>query len=234
VPLIAIAPPTRYLSDYEASVRMVGGDPWTIDRATVDPATVVARAGGVLLAGGGDVDPARYGAEAHRAFDAAEPGRDAYEIELVQRALEEGLPVLAICRGLQLLNVARGGTLMQHIPEHVPHAVNHVLREPADAVAHSVAVADDGLLHRLLHDQLTDGVCRVNSRHHQAVQDVGTGLGVAARAPDGVIEALEDPDRLFCLGVQWHPENFWRTGEFRAIFEGFVRASDAGDRRQRP
>ena len=135
--------------------------------------------------------------------------------------------MLGICRGVQLLNVARGGTLIQDIPDEVGTTVEHRVKEPRFAIAHDVWLTTGSLLERTLRERLEEGeaACAVNSRHHQAPKDLGEGLIVSATAPDGIIEAIEDPGRRFCLGVQWHPENFWRTGEFRNLFEGFVEAS---------
>jgi putative glutamine amidotransferase len=224
VPSIAIAPCSK-LHDYEESVRRAGGIARVLDPAVDRPDEVVRTAAGLLLAGGADVQPSIYGAAAHPTFAAAEAGRDEYEIDLVRRALEADLPLLAICRGIQVLNVARGGTLVQDIPGDVPGAVAHNVPEPRVAIAHDVWITEGSLLDRLMRARFEAGEdCPVNSRHHQAVKDVGEGLVVTATAPDGVIEAIEDPTRRFCLGVQWHPENFYRTGEFRPLFEGFVAA----------
>jgi putative glutamine amidotransferase len=216
------------LHDYEESVRRAGADPWVVDLAADRPADVVARASGILLTGGGDVDPALYGEAAHPTFSAAEPGRDVYEIDLVRRALEADLPVFAICRGVQVLNVARGGTLIQDIPSQAPGALAHKREasDPAFTLAHEVWLDTGSLIEALLSESLGDVEhCQVNSRHHQAIKASGAGLVTVATAPDGIVEAVEDPARRFCLGVQWHPENFYRTGEFRALFEGFVKAA---------
>ncbi len=221
-----IIPACSKLHDYEEAVRRVGGEPIVVSCDADTAADVMSRADGLLLAGGGDVDPALYGEPRHRAYDAAEAGRDAFEIDLVRRALDADLPVFAICRGIQLLNVARGGTLVQDIPDQVPNALPHTVKEPSFALAHEVWISKDSLLDRLMRERLeSSDTCEVNSRHHQAVKDVGTGLVVSATAPDGVIEAIEDPAKRFCLGVQWHPENFYRTGEFRPLFEGFIGAA---------
>jgi putative glutamine amidotransferase len=169
--------------------------------------------------------PSIYGEAAHPTYSAAEPGRDDYELELTRRALDADLPLLAICRGIQVLNVARGGSLVQDIPAEVGATVNHVHRESPVTIAHEVWIAEGSLLDRLMHELLEGDACNVNSRHHQAPKTLGAGLSVSATAPDGVIEAIEDPSRRFCLGVQWHPENFYRTGEFRSIFEGLVEAA---------
>ena len=224
MPAIAIAPCSK-LPDYEESVRRAGGDVRVLDLAADSPAVVMESVRGLLLTGGGDIRPELYGAVAHPTFDPAEPGRDEYEIELVRLATERDVPILAICRGVQLLNVARGGTLIQDIPDEVGTTVEHRIKEPRFAIAHDVWLTRDSLLERTLRERLEDAdSCAVNSRHHQAPRDLGQGLIASATAPDGVIEAIEDPSRRFCLGVQWHPENFWRTGEFRTLFEAFVQA----------
>jgi len=224
MPIIAIAPCSK-LPDYEESVRRAGGEVRVVDRNTDSPGDVVASVRAVLLAGGGDVRPALYGADAHPAFDAAEPGRDEYEIELVRLALDADIPVFAICRGVQVLNVACGGTLIQHIPDEIGTTVNHRVPMPPHSIAHDVWIESASLLERLMGERFEAGeACPVNSRHHQAPNTLGEGFIASATAPDGVIEAIEHPARRFCLGVQWHPENFWRTGEFRNLFEGFVEA----------
>lgn len=182
--------------------------------------------GGLLLPGGGDVEPARYGEEPHPSLVDVEPLRDDFEIALVREARSRNLPIFAICRGLQVLNVAFGGTLVQDIPSQVPGALEHRLAVPpheAFALAHEVWIDKDTKLARLMSERLGGAdTCDVNSRHHQAVKQVAPNFHVSATAPDGVIEAIEDPSLPFCLAVQWHPENFWRTGEFRPLFETFV------------
>jgi putative glutamine amidotransferase len=229
MPVIAI-PACPKLHDYEESIRRAGGEVRLLDRDVDKPADVIASVDGLLLPGGGDVLPSIYGQPAHKTFSAAEPGRDDYELELARRAWDADLPVLAICRGIQILNVARGGSLVQDIAEQVGTTVNHVLREPPHAIAHDVWITEGTLLDRLMRERLQTDTCPVNSRHHQAPHTLGTGLVASATAPDGVIEAIEDPARRFCLGVQWHPENFYRTGEFRSLFEGFVEAAGSRDR----
>ena len=225
MPVIAIAPCSK-LPDYAESVRRAGGEVRVLNPAVDSPADVIGSVQGLLLTGGGDVRPDLYGAAAHPTFDPAEPGRDEYEIALVRLALEKDLPVFAICRGVQLLNVARGGTLIQDIPDEVGTSVEHRVKEPRFAIAHDVWLTPGTLLERTLRERLEDDAdsFAVNSRHHQAPKDLGEGLVASATAPDGVIEAVEDPNRRFVLGVQWHPENFWRTGEFRTLFEAFVDA----------
>lgn len=223
MPVIAIAPCEK-LHDYEEAVRRAGGDVRVLDRAIDRPADVIREVDGLLLSGGGDVLPSIYGEAAHQKFSAAEPGRDDYELELARRAVEADLPLLAICRGIQVLNVARGGSLVQDIEDQIGTSVNHTIREPAVTIAHDVWISEGSLLARVMRDRIEGDTCPVNSRHHQAPKTPGEGLVVSATAPDGVVEAIEDPSRRFCLGVQWHPENFYRTGEFRPLFEAFVEA----------
>ncbi len=225
MPKIAIAPCSKP-HDYEESIRRAGGEPTVLGYATHRVADVIRQFDGVLLPGGADVLPSMYGEAAHAAFSAAEAGRDEYEIELVTRALEGDVPLFAICRGIQVLNVALGGTLVQDIPTEVASALAHEVREPRFAIAHDVWMTAGSLLERLMRERITEGdEVPVNSRHHQAIKQLANGLVVSGTAPDGVIEAAEDLTRRFCLGVQWHPENFYRTGEFSPLFEGFVRAA---------
>jgi putative glutamine amidotransferase len=224
MPIIAIAPCSKQ-HDYEEAVRRAGGEVRVLDYEKDRPEDVVNEVDGILLPGGDDVSPSLYGADTHAAFKAPESGRDAYELELATRAGDADVPLFAICRGVQVLNVARGGTLVQDIPSELPDAIPHEVRDTPFTIAHDIWVSEGTLLHDLLHDRIDGDACPVNSRHHQAVQEVGRGLVVSATAPDGVIEAVEDPSKRFCVGVQWHPENFYRTGEFRALFEAFVAAA---------
>ena len=127
---------------------------------------------------------------------------------------------------MQVLNVAMGGTLVQDIPSQITGALNHSVPEPRFAIAHEVWVAKGTKLSTLLADHMEDGeTCHVNSRHHQAVKLAAAGFEVTATSPDGVIEAMERTDLPFCVAVQWHPENFWRTGEFRELFQGLIAAA---------
>jgi putative glutamine amidotransferase len=228
--LIAIAR-NRRMSDYMESVRRAGGEPIEVAAGGESPEQIVARVDGIMLTGGGDVDPTLYGEAPHATFQAAEADRDTFEIALTKAAIAANVPFLAICRGMQLLNVAMGGTLIQDIPSQVPGALDHSVPEPRAHVAHEVWVSKDSRLSTLLAEHMEDGeTCHVNSRHHQAVATVAPGFDVTATSPDGVIEAMEKPGAAFCIGVQWHPENFWRTGEFRSLFEGFVQAANARTR----
>lgn len=229
--MIRIAiPRADRLADYEEAVRRAGGEPIVVDPADYPPANVVQEFDGVLLPGGGDIEPATYGEIRHASFSPAETGRDEYELSLVRHVLEVDLPLFAICRGIQVLNVARGGTLVQDIPSQLPDAGPHRVAEPRTAIAHTVTIAVDSLLDHLIGGPAGD-LCPVNSRHHQSVKGLGAGLVVSGEAPDGVIEAVEDPSQQFCLGVQWHPENFWRTDQFAALFRGFIEAAGRKSRK---
>jgi putative glutamine amidotransferase len=222
--LIAVSQ-NRRVTDYLESVRRAGGDPVEVADTHEAPEAIVARVRGVMLTGGGDVDPVLYGEPAHASYEPAEAGRDAFEIALARTAVAADVPLLAICRGMQVLNVALGGTLVQDIPSEIPGALNHAIREPRFQIAHEVWVSRDSKLWAIMADKLDGESLLVNSRHHQAVKQVATGFEVNATAPDGVIEGMERPESRFCIAVHWHPENFWRTGEFRPLFEHFLRAA---------
>jgi putative glutamine amidotransferase len=213
------------LDDYVASVEQTGAKVRVLE-VSESPRALVGLLNGVVLTGGGDVDPVLYGEDRHATVEDAEPGRDEFEIDLARRAMAADLPVLAICRGAQVLNVAAGGTLIQDIPSSVASDLAHSISQPRNAIAHSVTITPGSRLQEAL-GATPDGSpsCSVNSRHHQAVERLGNGLAATATASDGVVEAIERPDARFCLGVQWHPENFWRTGEFRTLFESFVAAA---------
>ena len=175
---------------------------------------------GLVITGGAfDVDPALYGdAERHTTVTLKER-RTRFEWAITKGALERDLPVLGICGGQQLLNVVLGGTLLQHIPDTVPEALAHEQPGPRTEPGHEVAVVPGTLLHEITGAERL----AVNSAHHQAAAEVGPGVVVSARAPDNVIEAVEDPRRRFCLGVQWHPEYRISAGD-GAIIEALVAA----------
>jgi gamma-glutamyl-gamma-aminobutyrate hydrolase PuuD len=230
MPVIAIAS-CRKLEDYRQSILHVGGDVRIVD-PTMTAEEALLGAHGLMLTGGNDLAPSRYGEAPHPSVTEAESGRDEFELALVARARADKLPIFAICRGVQVLNVACRGTLVQDIPSQIAGALAHCLAVPPHesySLAHEVWIDKETLLWRLMRERLSDAdACEVNSRHHQAVKRLADGFRVSATAPDGVIEAIEDPSVHFCLGVQWHPENFFRTGEFRPLFEGFLEAALAG------
>lgn len=193
-----------YFTGYADHIGEVGGlAVYLPSRADAD--VVIDRVDGLVLTGGTDVDPARYGAATCATTPPLEPERDAFELALLEAALERDLPVLAICRGLQLVNVSRGGTLHAHLADHHPASGRHdVLVEPGS------------VLHGLY-----GPTTRANSLHHQGVDRLGTDLVVTARATDGVVEGIELPGATL-VGVQWHPEQLDRP---QPVFEWLVDAA---------
>ena len=189
-----------------------------------DIRAIYARVQAVLLPGGGDLDPALYGGARHPLTTQVDLDRDRVEIQLTRQAVEDRKPFFGICRGAQVFNVALGGTLYQDLPSERPSNVQHAFpfpEFPREHIAHPVKVEEESRLARLLGSPLVF----VNSRHHQAVQDVAPGLSVVAHAPDGVVEALEISVHPFALAVQWHPENLQHQPEMRALFAAFVAAA---------
>jgi len=173
----------------------------------------------VVTGGAFDVDPVLYGEGERHATVMLKEGRTAAELALTRGALERNLPVLGICGGQQLLAVALGGTLIQHIPDSIADPLEHEQTNPRHEPGHQVAIVPGTLLHRIA----GSSEMRVNSAHHQAVRDPGPFAVIDALAPDQVIEGIEDPRYRFCLGVQWHPEFFIDPGD-RRIFDAFVAA----------
>ena len=221
-PLIGVTPCSR-IDDYVESVKRAGGEPIVLKNSD-DPAKVLSKVDGVLLTGGADVDPAFYGQTRHDKTW-VDDARDQFEIPLSRGALEHDVPVFAICRGVQVLNVAAGGTLVQDIPSQSATELNHSIDVPKNANAHSVRVTPGTKLASSLGTSANLDTCAVNSRHHQSVGDVAPSFVVSAVSPDGIIEAIERPNAAFCIGVQWHPENFWKTGEFAPLFQAFIAAA---------
>jgi putative glutamine amidotransferase len=186
-----------------------------------DVAAYVARLDGLLVTGGAfDVDPALFGDNHRHASVVTKALRTEFEIAACRAARDADMPLLGICGGQQVMNVAFGGTLIQHIPDKVGDALAHEQPNPRTEAGHTVAIMADTLLHGIVRvDEMA-----VNSAHHQAVAMVPDGLVVDAVAPDGVIEGIEVPGRRFCLGVQWHPEYAISEGDSR-IFDAFVAAA---------
>jgi gamma-glutamyl-gamma-aminobutyrate hydrolase PuuD len=211
MPLVAVTIGVeRKAEPYVAALRAAGLDAEVVLCANA-PANL-NRYAGLVLAGGSDVDPVWYG-EAPNGSGETEPARDAMEVRLLEEARGRDLPVLAICRGLQLMNVAYGGTLHQHIGAHTRAKGQPPLR-------HRVAIREDSLLYHAVGSLYYEIV----SRHHQAVNALGAGLTVSARAVDGTVEGVEDAARRFVLGVQWHPEDNQECAEDRRLFEAFAEA----------
>lgn len=178
---------------------------------------------GVVVTGGAfDVDPSLFGATVKHATVTTKDRRTAFELALMRGLLAKDVPILGICGGQQLLAVALGGTLVQHLPDEIPSDIPHEQPNPRTEAGHEVIVAANTLLHRIVGQERIP----VNSAHHQAVKAVPASIVVNASAPDGVIEGIEDPARRFCLGVQWHPEYHISPAD-RAIFDALIAASAA-------
>lgn len=211
--------------DYVRSVEQAGAVPLVLPPVRPEDAGLVLdRLDGLVLSGGVDVDPVLYGQPAHPKLGRVNRRRDDFELALVREALERSVPVLGICRGQQVLNVARGGTLVQDIPSEWTGAMVHDARGRRWRRAHDVDVLPGTRLGALLR---RDSVA-VNSFHHQAVASVGDGLAVSARSRDGIVEGIEMPGRRFVVAVQWHPESFWRLEDsFQVLFDAHAEACRA-------
>jgi gamma-glutamyl-gamma-aminobutyrate hydrolase PuuD len=196
---------------YVRAVEQAGGRPLLVPPNDDAIEETLGALDGLIFSGGGDLDPEHYGAEPHPETQGVVAERDSGELALLQAALARDMPVLAVCRGSQVLNVARGGDLVQHLPEHVGHDRHrHVDPVMAD---HEVTVKPDSRLGEILGERAP-----VKSSHHQGFGKLGEGLREAAWAEDGTIEAVEDPTRRFAVGVLWHPEE----GDDYALFAALV------------
>lgn len=228
-PLIGLTPSYReepdacwLHTDYLRAVERAGGLPVALPLtgSTAALAALCRRLDGVLLTGGPDPLPALYGEETLPCCGAICPQRDEMELALTREALRQGLPLLGICRGIQVLNVALGGTLYQDVAAQTGTAVNHQMEKPYSRAAHGVAVAPGSPLFRLL----GQGRLAVNSCHHQAVRRLAPQLAAMAQAEDGLAEAVWMPGRPFVWAVQWHPERLGADAGSPKIFAAFAAA----------
>ena len=182
-------------------------------------AAILDSVSGLVLTGGEDVDPARYGEKRHEKIRSINAARDATEIALIEEAKARGKPILAICRGIQILNVALGGTLVQDIPSQLDTKIAHDEDSPRNSRSHDISIEPGSLIAKAVGTEH----CTVNSFHHQSVKRVADGMRVTARSPDGVIEGLESTDDWWVIAVQWHPEEMtdspepWDRGLFKAF-----------------
>jgi putative glutamine amidotransferase len=207
--------------NYCGAVVRAGGLPILLPHEPERAVDYLGLIDGLIVTGGAfDVDPALFGADSRHGTVTTKDRRTAFELAITRAALAADKPVLGICGGQQLLNVALGGTLVQHIPDEIAGPLAHEQPNPRNEPGHEVEIAAGTILHRIA------GTSRVavNSAHHQAVKTVGPGVVIDAVAPDGVIEGIELPGRRFCLGVQWHPE-FEISPADEAIFRAFVDAA---------
>lgn len=210
--------------DYVRAVEKAGGLPVVLAPGTPEDApALLDHLAGLLLTGGADVDPGLYGEPAHETVTRVIAERDALEIALSREALRRDLPLLAICRGQQVLNVATGGTLIQDLPSQWKGAVNHDPEGERWSPAHEVRILPGTRLREILGQERV----AVNSFHHQAVKEPGQDVVVSAYGvEDEVVEGIEIPGRRLAVGVQWHPEAFWdKDGRFQPLFEALVKAS---------
>ncbi len=208
-------------ANYTAALAKYGAIPVGLPHDAVNTEALLDRLQGLVITGGAfDIDPGLYGDADTHATVTLKQGRTEAEMALLAGALARNIPVLGICGGAQLLAVALGGTLIQHIPDSIDRALEHEQENPRHQSSHSVAILPGTLLYRIT-GQLE---MNVNSAHHQAVRHPGPHAEVCAVAPDGVIEAIEDPRYRFCLGLQWHPEFLIDPGD-RAIFQAFIKAA---------
>jgi gamma-glutamyl-gamma-aminobutyrate hydrolase PuuD len=198
-------------ASYVHAVEQAGGRPLVLPPSADSADETLELLDGIIFSGGGDVDPARYGAEPHPETDAPRHERDHAELALLTAALERDIPVLAVCRGSQVLNIALGGDLVQHLPEQVGHEDHR--HTPGQFADHEVDVRPDSRLGSILGQRAP-----VKSHHHQGYGRLGRGLVEVAWAEDGTVEGLEDPAKRFALGVLWHPEE----GEDFALFQALV------------
>jgi putative glutamine amidotransferase len=221
-------PVVGHRQSYVEAVLQAGGLPVVLPPLTDLRAlrTLYERLDGVLLSGGDDIDPVRYGEAPHPRLGAVSPERDTAELLLARWAIADGTPLLGICRGLQVINVARGGTLWQDLPSDHPEGLDHYASATLrrwDAIDHPVALAEGSRLAGLLGTTAIG----LSSLHHQAVKRLGAGLRAVGYAPDGVVEAIEGDGEAFVVGVQGHPETLWQATEprWRWLFAAFVAAA---------
>ncbi|MEA2298484.1 MAG: putative glutamine amidotransferase [Solirubrobacteraceae bacterium] len=209
---------------YLEAVERAGGIPVVLPplRGAAIP-SLLSSLCGLLLSGGPDLDPIAYGAPGHAMLGPTEPALDAFEVSLARAADRRGIPILGICRGAQAINVSRGGTLHQHLPEVTDGSILHRQTAAGTYTCHHVRIAPNSMLA----DVLGSGRLAVNSFHHQAIDLLGRGLRPVAWAPDGTIEAVEAPGRPFLLGVQWHAETLVAQRRHRALFKRLVLAAQA-------
>ncbi len=207
--------------NYSTAIADGGGLPLALPHHLELAAAYLDLIDGLLVTGGDfDVDPAMFGADTAHDTVKTKDRRTEFELAVTRGALARDMPVLGICGGQQLLHVILGGRLIQHIPDAVKDGLAHEQPNPRDQAGHSVMIEPGTLLHRIVGED----TLAVNSAHHQAALDAPAGVVLNARAPDGVIEGIEAPAYMFCLGVQWHPEFHICDGD-RKIIQAFIRAA---------
>jgi putative glutamine amidotransferase len=207
--------------EYCQAIQSCGGAPVLIPVAQTRDTlqTILDRIHGLLLSGGPDVNPKFYGEQPIEGLGEVDEGLDRMELAIAKIAFEKDLPVLAICRGIQVLNVSLGGTLYQDLPAQVKGCLGHSQKADKAVTTHTIQVEEKNRLYQILKKK---GIW-VNGKHHQAIKDLAPGLIVSARAPDGVVEAVEHPKKKFVVGVQWHPEGTWKGDlNSKRLFRAFI------------
>jgi putative glutamine amidotransferase len=211
--------------DNAHSIIKAGGVPLVLPSVTDESVLerLATTLDGLLVTGGGDVDPMLYGEEPHPALGEVCPERDRFELTIIRRFLQIDKPVFGICRGCQVLNVAAQGDMFQDIHAQAEHTLlQHYQKSPRGHATHFIEIEDQSLLHGIV--QVIR--LKVNSFHHQAIRKAGEGFAITARSSDGIVEAIESKQHRFAIGVQWHPENMTRTGDQPSLqlFEAFIKA----------
>jgi gamma-glutamyl-gamma-aminobutyrate hydrolase PuuD len=206
---------------YVDSLRRAGAIPVLIPPQPENAADIVEELDGILLAGGDDCDPALYGEDRHPTVETMDTRRQDNDLSLARAARERGIPTLGICLGVQMMNIAAGGSLIQDIDSQMETEIEHV-SDPEDRARHDVIIESGTQLSTILGSSRQFSV---NSSHHQAIKKVGPGFRVTALAPDGIVEGLEDPQHPFYVGVQWHPEDMPGENSASALFGAFVEAA---------
>jgi putative glutamine amidotransferase len=224
-------------SNYVKAVRDAGGIPLLLPPGELHPETLLAKIDGLILAGGGDIEPQIYNGNDHDAVYAVDPERDRFELALAKLALSQNIPILGICRGLQVLNVAEGGDLVAHVPDRFGMEISH--RHDLEVVnpesKGSESIETKGTIHKVevkAHSKvaialglISETATEVTSWHHQAIENVAVNWEIVANAPDGVIEAIEHKTHHWAIAVQWHPEMAVNDLRQQGLFQALVKAS---------
>lgn len=210
--------------EYSQAIQYSGGAPVLIpvaqNRETLQ--AILDRVDGLLLSGGPDINPRLFGEQPQQGLGEIDEDLDRMELEAARMAFQKDLPILGICRGIQVLNVSQEGTLYQDIPSQVQGSINHSQKADKAVNTHSVSIEGKTSLYKIFRRK----EIWVNGKHHQSIKDLAPGFIISAKAPDGIIEAVEDPSKRFVTGVQWHPEGTFRKDPYsRRLFGAFVHAA---------
>ena len=212
--------------EYIQAIQQSGGAPVIIPVVQNNDTlrTIIDRLNGLILSGGPDVNPKFYGEHPLASLEDTDEGLDLMELKIAKMAFKKDVPILAICRGIQVLNVSQGGTLYQDITHEVPESINHIQKADKSVNTHSIQIHKKTILFNIFKRE----EIWINGKHHQAIKGLGQGLIASAHAPDTIIEAVEHPNKRFVLGVQWHPEGTWETDLYsKRLFRAFIQAANS-------